>query len=277
MTKLTVFAAQIRREEMKEFKELGFGHIGGSLSITDTIAALYGDIMHYDPQTPLWEKRDRLVCSKGHAGPAIYATLALKGFFPMEWLMTLNKPGTRLPSHCDKNLTPGIDMTTGSLGQGASTAAGLALALKYDKSDSRVYLILGDGECNEGQVWEMALFAAHKKLGNLIAFVDYNHKQLDGTTDEIMNLGDIGAKFASFGWFVQTIDGSDPDLVVAAVRTAQHMQKDRPAMIVLNTIKGAGVPACEAIEFNHHIVCGPQMADEAIAELDKVIGGTEGV
>ena len=277
MTKLTIFAAQIRREEMKEFKELGFGHIGGSLSITDTIAALYGDIMHYDPQTPLWEKRDRLVCSKGHAGPAIYATLALKGFFPMEWLMTLNKPGTRLPSHCDKNLTPGIDMTTGSLGQGASTAAGLALALKYDKSDSRVYLILGDGECNEGQVWEMALFAAHKKLGNLIAFVDYNHKQLDGTTDEIMNLGDIGAKFASFGWFVQTIDGSDPDLVVAAVRTAQHMQKDRPAMIVLNTIKGAGVPACEAIEFNHHIVCGPQMADEAIAELDKVIGGTEGV
>ena len=142
MTKLTIFAAQIRREEMKEFKELGFGHIGGSLSITDTIAALYGEIMHYDPKNPQWEQRDRLVCSKGHAGPAIYATLALKGFFPMEWLMTLNKPGTRLPSHCDKNLTPGIDMTTGSLGQGASTAAGLALALKYNKSDSRVYLIL---------------------------------------------------------------------------------------------------------------------------------------
>ena len=277
MTKLKIFAAQIRREEMKEFKELGFGHIGGSLSITDTIAALYGEIMHYDPKNPQWEQRDRLVCSKGHAGPAIYATLALKGFFPMEWLMTLNKPGTRLPSHCDKNLTPGIDMTTGSLGQGASTAAGLALALKYDKSDSRVYLILGDGECNEGQVWEMALFAAHKKLGNLIAFVDYNHKQLDGSTDEILNLGDLGAKFASFDWFVQTIDGSDPDLVVAAVKKAQAEQKDRPAMIVLNTIKGAGVPACEAIEYNHHIVCGPQMADEAIAMLDEMIGGNEGV
>ena len=277
MTKLTVFAAQIRREEMKEFKELGFGHVGGSLSITDTIAALYGEILHYDPKNPQWEQRDRLVCSKGHAGPAIYATLALKGFFPMEWLMTLNKPGTRLPSHCDKNLTPGIDMTTGSLGQGASTAAGLALALKYDKSDSRVYLILGDGECNEGQVWEMVLFAAHKKLGNLIAFVDYNHKQLDGSTDEILNLGDLGAKFASFDWFVQTIDGSDPDLVVAAVKIAQAQQKDRPAMIILNTIKGAGVAACEAIEFNHHIVCSPEMADEAIAELDKVIGGTEGV
>ena len=277
MTKLTVFAAQIRREEMKEFKELGFGHVGGSLSITDTIAALYGEILHYDPKNPQWEQRDRLVCSKGHAGPAIYATLALKGFFPMEWLMTLNKPGTRLPSHCDKNLTPGIDMTTGSLGQGASTAAGLALALKYDKSDSRVYLILGDGECNEGQVWEMALFAAHKKLGNLIAFVDYNHKQLDGSTDKILNLGDIGAKFASFDWFVQTIDGSDPDLVVAAVNKAKAQQKDRPAMIVLNTVKGAGVPACEAIEYNHHIVCGPQMADEAIAMLDEVIGGTEGV
>ena len=277
MTKLSIFAAQIRREEMEEFRELGFGHVGGSLSITDTIAALYGEIMHYDPKNPQWEQRDRLVCSKGHAGPAIYATLALKGFFPMEWLMTLNKPGTRLPSHCDKNLTPGIDMTTGSLGQGASTAAGLALALKYDKSDSRVYLILGDGECNEGQVWEMALFAAHKKLGNLIAFVDYNHKQLDGSTDEILNLGDIGAKFESFDWFVQTIDGSDPDLVVAAVKKAQTQQKDRPAMIVLNTIKGAGVPACEAIEYNHHIVCGTQMADEAIAMLDEVIGGTESV
>lgn len=277
MTKLTSFAAQIRKEEMKEFKELGFGHIGGSLSITDTIAALYGEIMHYDPKNPSWDKRDRLVCSKGHAGPAIYATLALKGFFPMEWLMTLNKPGTHLPSHCDKTLTPGIDMTTGSLGQGASTAAGLALALKYDKSESRVYLIMGDGECNEGQVWEMALFAAHKKLGNLIAFVDYNHKQLDGTTDEIMDMGDIGAKFASFGWYVQTIDGNNPDLVVEAVKKAQLEQQDRPAMIVLNTVKGAGCSAIETIEFNHHIVCGPQMADEAIAELDKVIGGNEGV
>jgi len=273
MTDLRKFAAQIRREELKEFKELGFGHVGGSLSITDTIAALYGEIMHYDPKNPSWDKRDRLVCSKGHAGPAIYATLALKGFFPMEWLMTLNKPATRLPSHCDRNLTPGIDMTTGSLGQGASTAAGLALALKYDKSDSRVYLIMGDGECNEGQVWEMALFAAHKQLGNLIAFVDYNHKQLDGTTDEIMNMGDIGAKFESFGWYVQTIDGSDPDKVVASVRIAQKEQGNKPAMIVLNTIKGAGVPAVEAIEFNHHIVLSAEVADEAIAALDKVIGG----
>ena len=123
----------------------------------------------------------------------------------------------------------------------------------------------------------MALFAAHKKLGNLIAFVDYNHKQLDGSTDEILNLGDLGAKFASFDWFVQTIDGSDPDLVAAAVKIAQAQQNDRPAMIILNTIKGAGVAACEAIEFNHHIVCSSEMADEAIAELDKVIGGTEGV
>jgi len=273
MTNLKKFAAEIRREAMKEFKELGFGHVGGSLSAADTIAALYGEIMKYDPKNPGWDKRDRLVCSKGHAGPSIYAALALKGFIPMDWLMTLNKPHTRLPSHCDKNLTPGVDMTTGSLGQGASTAAGMALALKINKSDSRVYLILGDGECDEGQVWEMAMFAAAKKLGNLIAFVDYNHKQLDGTTDEILDLGDIGSKFGAFGWFTQTINGNDPDTVVEAVRKAQKEQGDRPAMIVLNTVKGFGVPAVEATEFNHHINVSAELADEAIAALDKVIGG----
>lgn len=273
MTNLKKFAAELRREELKEFKELGFGHIGGSLSATDVIAALYGELMKYDPKNPAWEQRDRLVCSKGHAGPAIYAALAIKGFFPMDWLMTLNKPHTHLPSHCDKNLTPGIDMTTGSLGQGASTAAGMALALKINKSDSHVYLIMGDGECDEGQVWEMAMFAAHKKLGNLIAFIDYNHKQLDGSTDEIMDIGDVESKFKSFGWITQSISGNDPDLIVAAVRKAQAEQGDRPAMIVLNTIKGYGVPSVEAIEFNHHINVSAEFADEAIAALDKMIGG----
>ena len=221
MSELKKFAAQIRIAEMKCFKARGFGHVGGALSATDIIAALYGSIMKYDPKNPDWDERDMLVCSKGHAGPALYSALALKGYFPEDWLLTLNIPGTRLPSHCDKNLTPGIDMTTGSLGQGASTAAGLALGLKIKQKPNRVYLILGDGECNEGEVWEMAMFAAHKKLGNLIAFVDNNHKQLDGTTNDIMAMGDIAAKFASFGWAAYAMKGDDPDAIAEAVKLSR--------------------------------------------------------
>lgn len=267
LTPLQKFATEIRIAEMKMFKTRGFGHMGGSLSITDAIAALYGDIMKYDPKNPDWEDRDRLVCSKGHAGPALYATLALKGFFPMDWLDTLNMPHTNLPSHCDKNKTPGIDMTTGSLGQGSSTAVGMALALKLNQSKSRVYLFLGDGECDEGQVWEAAMFASAKKLNNLVAFVDFNHKQLDGTIKEILDLGDIKSKFAAFGWHTVQIDGNDADLVAKTIKEVQAQQGDKPACIVLNTVKGAGVPAVENIELNHHITISHEVADTAIADL----------
>lgn len=271
MTHLKKFAAQIRIEQIKCVKKRGFGHIGGALSATDVIAALYGGIMRIDPKNPNWEERDRLVCSKGHAGPALYAALALKGYFPMDWLQTLNIPGTKLPSHCDMNLTPGIDMTTGSLGQGASTAAGMAIGLKYDKPDATVYLILGDGESNEGQVWEMALFAAAKKLNNLIAFIDYNRRQLDGKTEDILDMGDLEAKFKSFDWFAQSVDGSDPDAIAVAIKKAKAEQGDRPAMIVLDTVKGAGVPAIEEMEFNHHISMDPEFCDQAIAILEKLL------
>lgn len=271
MTPLKRFATQIRIEQIKCMKARGFGHIGGALSATDAIAALYGGIMRIDPKNPKWEGRDRLVCSKGHAGPALYAALALKGYFPMDWLLTLNRPGTKLPSHCDMNLTPGIDMTTGSLGQGASTAAGMALALKNSNSDARVYLILGDGETNEGQVWEMALFAASKKINNFIAFIDYNHRQLDGKTEDIIDLGDLKAKFESFDWFTQSVDGGDPDVIFEAINKARAEQGDRPAMIILNTTKGAGVPSIEKMEFNHHINLSPEFSDEAIAELEKLL------
>jgi transketolase len=270
MTPLKKFATQIRIEQIKCIKHRGFGHIGGALSATDLIAALYGGIMRIDPKNPEWQDRDRFVCSKGHAGPALYAALALKGYFPFDWLLTLNRPGTKLPSHCDMNLTPGIDMTTGSLGQGASTAAGMALALKNSKSDARVYLLLGDGECNEGQVWEMVMFAAAKKINNLIAFVDYNHKQLDGRTEDIIDLGDLKSKFESFGWFTQSVDGNDPDVIFEAINKAKDEQGDRPAMIILNTIKGAGVPSIEKMEFNHHINMSPEFSDEAIAHLEKL-------
>lgn len=267
MTQLKKFATEIRIAQMECFKARGFGHVGGALSATDAIAALYGEIMHYDPQNPSLEDRDRFVCSKGHAGPAIYSALALKGFFPMDWLKTLNIPGTKLPSHCDKNLTPGVDMTTGSLGQGASTAAGMALGLKLNGSKSRVYLMLGDGEINEGQVWEMALFASAKKLGNFVAMIDRNHKQLDGTTEEVLDLGDVAAKFEAFGWHVQSIDGNDADVVAQALKTAQAEQGEKPACIVLNTIKGFGVPAVSDMELNHHINVSAEMADAAIASL----------
>ena len=266
-SRLKKLAAEIRIAEMEEFKARGFGHVGGALSITDCLAALYGEIMKFDPKDPKWEGRDRLVMSKGHAGPALYATLALMGYFPKEMLATLNQNGTKLPSHCDKNLTPGIDMTTGSLGQGASTAAGLALGLKAQKSDSRVYLILGDGESQEGQVWEMALFAAQHKLGNFIAFIDFNKRQLDGYVEDICGLEPLDDKFKAFGWYTLRIDGNDPETIADAVKVAQANQGDRPAMIILDTVKGAGVKQIEDTKLNHHLNISAEDADKYLAEL----------
>lgn len=269
MTELQKFATQIRVAELKCLKTRGFGHVGGSLSMTDLLAALYGKIMKYDPQNPNWEDRDRLVISKGHAGPAAYATLALKGFFPIEWLDTLNQPHTNLPSHCDMNKTPGIDMSTGSLGQGASTAVGLAMGLKFHNKDARVYAVLGDGESNEGQVWEAALFAPAHKLNNLMTFVDYNKKQLDGTTDQVAPLGDIAKKYEEFGWYAVNVEqGNDPDVIAAAIEDAWKNNGDKPVAIILHTVKGSGIAAIEEIEYNHHINFGGEMADSAIAELE---------
>jgi transketolase len=222
--------------------------------------------MKVDPQKPRWEERDQLVVSKGHSGPAVYAALALKGFFPMDWLKTLNKGGTSLPSHCDRNKTPGIDMTTGSLGQGFSAAIGIALGLRIDKKSSVVYTIICDGESNEGQIWEGALFAGHQKLSNLIAFTDYNTKQLDGYTKDIIDLGDLGAKWTQFGWFTQEVDGHDITALDAAIEKALA-QKDKPSMIVMNTIKGKGCFFAEGIEKNHSMVFDMEKAKEAIALL----------
>jgi len=182
------FATEIRLETMKELTHLGFGHVGGDLSVIETLAVLYGEVMRIDPKNPRWSDRDWLVVSKGHAGPAVYATLALTGYFPLEELLTLNQGGTRLPSHCDRNKTIGIDMTTGSLGQGVSSAIGIALGNRLDQRENYTYLMIGDGVCDEGQVWEGALFAAHHKLDHLIAFVDANKKQLDGYTKDINDL-----------------------------------------------------------------------------------------
>lgn len=268
MTDLQKLAVQMRIALMECFKQRGFGHVGGSLSIIDTYAALYGKLLSYDPKNPQWEGRDYVVMSKGHCGPALYAALAVEGFFPREWLLTLNEPKTKLPSHCDRNLTPGIDMTTGSLGQGASTSAGMALGLKLDGKPNKVYCILGDGECNEGQVWEMALFAAARKLNNYVVFVDYNRKQLDGCTDDILPLGDLREKFETFGWYALEVAGNDPDAVVKAVETGFANNGERPIAIILNTVKGYGVDFIAEMEFNHHITLSKEEADRAIAQLE---------
>ncbi len=244
------FALEIRIGILEQMKARGFGHIGGSLSVTDALAVLYKTQMRIDPANPDWPERDKLVCSKGHAGPAIYAALALLGYFPYEMLKTLNQPGTCLPSHCDRNKTPGVDMTTGSLGQGTSLACGMALGEQMRGRDTRVFLIVGDGESNEGQVWEACMFAAAKQLGNLVLLLDVNGKQLDGCTKDILDTLDLGAKLQAFGFDTVSIDGNDvPALYDALERT--RMGGEKPYAIVLNTIKGKGVPDVENAKSNH--------------------------
>lgn len=267
---LRVFAEEIRLETIKELAELGFGHIGGSMSVVELLAVLYGSSLIHDPQNPSWDKRDRLVVSKGHSGPAVYATLALRGYFPIDILKTLNKNGTNLPSHCDMRKTPGIDMTTGSLGQGASTAAGIALGNKIRGNKNYTFLLLGDGELNEGQVWEMAMFAPAKKLSKLIAFVDVNGQQLDGKTEEVLDIGDVSDKFRSFNWHTQTVDGHDIDAILSAIDAAKA-ETELPSMIVLNTIKGNGCKFAMSKYPNHSLNFGPGDLDESIELVEKAL------
>ena len=260
---LRVVAEGIRLVTLQTFAHLGFGHVGGAMSIIETLAALYGSQLRCDPDNPRWEGRDRLVMSKGHAGPALYATLCLRGFFPKDTLKELNQGGGSLPSHCDMHKTIGIDMTTGSLGQGMSTAIGLALGARLNKMEIFTYLVLGDGECNEGQVWEGALFAAHNKLGRLIAFVDWNKQQLDGFAKDIIDMGDIEGKFKAFGWHTQTVDGHDPGKIKAAIIEAKKVT-NTPSMIILDTIKGYGCDFAEGIAANHHMNFKQEQIDHAV-------------
>lgn len=270
------FAAKIRIATLEEIKSRGFGHLGGSLSICDLLAVLYGKVMRYDPWNPKWPERDKLVSSKGHAGPAIYATLALKGFFPKAELLTLNRPGTNLPSHCDKNKTPGIDCTTGSLGQGTSQAVGMALGDHLKGRSSRTYLIVGDGELNEGQCWEAAMFTAARRVRNLIWIIDDNKKQLDGATEEILPQFDIRAKFEAFGFEALRVKGNDINGIHHALTLPIG---DKPRAIVLDNVKGLGVKAVEEMEFNHSVTASPEIWDDYIAavqaDLDKLMKEAE--
>ncbi len=241
---LRLTACRVRQGIIEATHSARSGHPGGSLSAADALTYLYFRRMRIDPACPRWEERDRFVLSKGHAAPALYSVLANRGFFPVEELKTLRQPGSRLQGHPNMNLTPGVDMSTGSLGQGVSTAAGMALGAKKKGSGVRVYTMLGDGELEEGQVWEAMMFSAHYKLDNLLVLVDNNNLQIDGPVSEVMSPYPIGEKLAAFGLFVQEVDGHDFDALEAAFDAAEA-EKGRPSAIVLKTVKGKGVSFME--------------------------------
>ncbi|HHV17834.1 MAG TPA: transketolase, partial [Thermoanaerobacterales bacterium] len=241
---LNTKASIIRRHIVEMITEAGSGHPGGSLSSADIVTALYFHVMNVDPKNPDWPERDRFVLSKGHAAPVLYAALAEKGFFPKEELLKLRKAGSILQGHPDMKVTPGLDMTTGSLGQGLSAANGMALSAKLDNKAYRVYVIMGDGEIEEGQIWEAAMAAAHYKLDNITAFVDYNGLQIDGPINEVMSPESIQEKFKAFGWNVIDIDGHDIKQIIEAVEKAKTL-KGKPTVIVAKTVKGKGVPFME--------------------------------
>ena len=241
---LQLAAANVRKCVIEGTYNAASGHPGGSLSIADIITYLYMYKLHVDPKNPTMEDRDRFVLSKGHTAPALYGALALKGFFPVEDIKTLRKPNSHLQGHPSLGKTPGIDMSTGSLGQGISVAVGMALGAKRKKAGYRVYAVLGDGEIEEGQVWEAAMFAAAKGLDNLVAVVDNNNLQIDGTIEEVNSPYPIDEKFAAFGWNVIQIDGHDFDQIDAAF-TAAEACKGKPTAIIAKTVKGKGVSFME--------------------------------
>ncbi|PKM85514.1 MAG: transketolase [Firmicutes bacterium HGW-Firmicutes-11] len=248
---------------------LGVGHLGGSFSAVDALVVLYYRHLRFDPKQPKMEGRDRFVLSKGHAGPALYAILADHGIIDKSELSTLNRHETRLPSHADMNRTPGIDMTTGSLGQGLSCAVGIAVGSKIKKDGARVYCMIGDGESNEGQIWEAAMYAAHMHLDNLIVFTDYNKMQVDGQTKDILGLEPICDKWISFGWNAERVDGHDVKAIDEAIDRAKAI-KGKPCMIILDTLKGKGISFIEEIwQNNHNVNVTPVQHEAGLAELAK--------
>lgn len=268
------FATQIRIGTVEAIKSRGFGHIGGALSICDALAVLYGSQMRVDPKNPKMPDRDKLVCSKGHAGPSIYATLALKGFYPYEEIKTLNQPGTKFPSHCDWKKTPGVDITTGSLGQGTSLAVGIALADKLKKRDCRTFLIVGDGESNEGQCWEAFMFAAAKNLSNLVVLIDWNKKQLDGYTKNVLRNEDLDGKMAAFGFETAKVSGNNIEALYEALERTRK-GGDKPYAIVLDTTKGSGVREIEETMNNHSMAVDESKFDEWIGGLKDALAAME--
>lgn len=262
-------AAEIRRLTVEEIAHLGIGHVGGSMSIVEVLVLLYYRHLNIDPRNPAMETRDKFVMSKGHAGPALYAVLADKGFFPKAMLQTLNQGGTNLPSHCDMNRTPGIDMTTGSLGQGLSAAVGIALGHRLRTLPGRVFALIGDGDTNEGQTWEAAMSASMFGLGNLVAFTDYNKMQIDGPIDVIMKTDQLVDRWTSFGWFAQQVPGHDFAALDEALQKALAEEK-RPSMIIADTVKGKDLPGIEGDYNNHNMPISAEQAEQLVASLREL-------
>ena len=263
---LTELAKEARRTTMEMIASLGKGHVGGALDIVDVLTVLYYEEMNIDPKNPQMPGRDRFVLSKGHGGPGVYSILAMKGYSDRKEIYTLNKPGTMLPSHCDRLLTPGIDMTTGSLGQGLSAAVGMALADRIDGNGARVYCIIGDGESQEGQIWEAGMYAAQAKLGSLTCFLDLNGQQIDAPVDEVNSMIDAAAKWRAFGWNVQEIDGHNLQAIYDAIEQAKTCM-DKPNMIVLHTIKGKGWKKIEGTTKSHSMPVTAEDLKDALQDL----------
>ena len=267
--RLAKAANQVRKGILEEVYSAQSGHPGGSLSIADVMTYLYQEELRVDTNNPKWEDRDRLVLSKGHVCPALYAALAQKGFFPWEELKTFRQVGSRLQGHPDLNKAPGVDFTAGSLGQGVSAAAGIALAGKIAGKNYRVYAILGDGELQEGEVWESAMFSAHYKLDNLCYIIDNNGLQIDGNIQDVCSPYPIDEKFRAFGFEVIVIDGHDFDQIEAAVRQAKTV-KGRPTAIIAKTVKGKGISFMENKASWHGSAPNAEQYETAMADLAKI-------
>lgn len=271
---LKIFATKARMGVLEGVYNAKAGHPGGSLSICDLLSVLYNNELRVDPKNPKVQDRDRLVLSKGHAAPAVYAALALKGFFPEADIKTLRKSDSYLQGHPNMDKVPGIDMSTGSLGQGISAAVGMALGAKLDRADYRVYTILGDGEIEEGQVWEAAMFAGNRGLDNLVAFIDNNNLQIDGTMEEVNAPYPIAEKFAAFNWNTIEIDGHDYDAIEAALAAAKAC-KGKPTAVVMKTVKGKGVSFMEDAVGWHGSAPNTEQYEQAMTELKAALTALE--
>ena len=272
---LQVTACKVRMGIIESTHAAKCGHPGGSLSAADMFTYLYFKELNVDPQNPKWEDRDRFVLSKGHTAPGLYSALALRGFFPVEDLITLRKVGSYLQGHPNMNTVPGVDMSTGSLGQGISTACGMALAAKVKGKENRVYTLLGDGEIQEGQVWEACMFASHYKLDNLCVIIDNNGLQIDGDVAKVMSPYPIVDKLEAFGFHVQAIDGHDLDQIEAALNTAKTV-KGQPSAIVMKTVKGKGVSFMENNAGWHGVAPNDAQYEQAMGELKAALAELEG-
>lgn len=261
-------AKAMRKHIVQMITEAKSGHPGGSLSAAEIVATLYFHEMKLNPQQPDWPERDRFVLSKGHAAPVLYAALAERGFFPVEEIMTLRKINSKLQGHPDMKKLPGVEMSTGSLGQGLSAANGMALAGKLDKRNFRVYALLGDGEIQEGQIWEAAMLAAHYKLDNLVAFLDHNGLQIDGPITEVMSPEPVADKWRAFGWNVAVVDGHNIREIAGALAAAREV-KDKPTVIIAETVKGKGVSFMENQAGWHGNAPKPEQLPRCLEDIDK--------